>query len=387
MHFEYVKVILINLSQLGRTLSMCTRARVQGARRRWAFGLAAAVTLTGELFLAPRAAADTARRAALSVTRASGAEQCLTSIDLIRSVEGRLGKDVFNMPSMAEMVVEAHLQPTESNAGFRADLTVVDPQGKILGTRRLERAGDNCRAMDEEISLTVALLIDPEAALNPGPASHPPPVVVSQVAPPSPSPSPCPPLPPSIPANSPATSPPAILTPSRSWQITLLFGAVLGFGILPDVAVGANLRALISPPRIFPFQIGAGVWSPSTASFSEAGAKFFSATATVLGCPLWGTKFGFGYVACAGVEAGAIRAGGFGFPVSLTRDEPLLNGALEGRVVRRLWGALAGSVGVGMTIPFYRHRFYYTDEAGSEREVFLASPVAGQVDLLLGFAL
>ena len=368
------------------------------ARRGWARALAGlAVALGGGT-----AAAGDAQPAALGWVRAPGAEACIGTAALARAVEARLGRAALVSAARAQVSVEGRIAPAEGGTGWRVALSVADENGKVLGTRTLAKDATDCRAMDEDVILTVALLIDPEAALSAPPAATttpppktPPPVSTSGSTAPLPastsgSTAPLPastsaptaPLPKIAPPKD--KEPPAARAPSGPWSVALLGGAVASVGPLPNVGVGAQLRALITPVPFFSFQLGGSVWLPQTTSLGDNGGRFFMALGTLSGCPLTGVRAGIRYAACAGVEFGAMHAGGFGFPLTVGRDDPLVNGLLEARVVRKIVGPFAASVGAGLSVPFLREQYYYVDPGGTPREVFLASPVTGTLDLLLG---
>lgn len=329
------------------------------------------------------ASADGARPASLGWVRAPGAEGCIGTAALARAVEARLGKSGLASASRAEVSIEGRIAPTEDAAGWQVALTVADDTGKVLGTRALVRQTTDCRSMDEDVILTVALLIDPDAALAPPPDKAPPPATTAPPPLNTPVPvasSPVPPLPVS-------PSPSVADRPRKPWNAAFLGGPILSFGALPNVGVGLQIRALVTPVPVFAFQVGGSVWAPQTASFGATGGQFFLATGALSACPLTGVARGFRYAACAGAEAGLLHAGGVGFPVQLQRDNPVVNGVLEARVVRAFAGPLAGSLGLGLSVPFLQRQYYYLDSAGAEREVFATSPVTGSVDLLVGFDL
>jgi hypothetical protein len=322
---------------------------------------------------APDARAGPPRAAALGWLRAPGAESCIGARALAEAVEARLGGAALVPASRAEVSIEGTVAPADGEPGWRVSITVADGAGKVLGTRKLSHAGADCRAIDEEVSLTIALLIDPDALLSPAAAS-------SGAKAPRPAPA--------------FSAPPASLRVEHlsprvpaPWHAAFLAGPVVSFGALPTVGVGVQIRGLFTPPRFFSFQIGGSVWAPATVSFGPEGTSFFMALGTVSACPLAGLALGFRYAACAGVEVGAIRASGFGFPLARERERPHAGGVLEGRVVRILKAPFALSGGVGLSVPFVRNRFYYVDPAGAEREVFVSSPVAVHLDILAGFEL
>ncbi len=327
------------------------------------------------------AAAGEAQPAALGWVRAPGAEACIGTAALARAVEGRLGRAALVSAARAQVSVEGRIAPAEGAAGWRVSLSVADENGKVLGTRTLAKDAADCRAIDEEVILTVALLIDPEAALSPPPGASatPPPKTPPPAPPPAASAAPAKAAPPPK-----DREPPAAKPPSAPWNTAFLVGSVVSFGPLPNVGVGVQVRALVTPVPFFSFQVGGSVWLPQTTSFGNDGGRFFMALGALSGCPLAGVRAGFRYAACAGVEVGGMHAGGFGFPLPVGRDDPLVNGLVEARVVRRIAGAFAASVGAGLSVPFLRQQYYYVDPGGTPREVFLASPLSGHLDLLVG---
>jgi hypothetical protein len=328
---------------------------------------------------APEARAEPPRPAALGWLRAPGAESCIGARALAEAVEARLGGAALAPASRAEVSIEGAVAPATGEPGWRVWITVADGAGKVVGTRELSHAGVDCRAIDEEVSLTIALLIDPDA-------------VLSLAAPSSGAKAPAPPAaaaPAATAKREPASA--CVEHPSprvpAPWHAAFLAGPVVSFGALPAVGGGVQIRGLFTPPRFGSFQISGSVWAPATVSFGAEGASFFMAHGTLSACPLADIALGFRYAACAGVEVGAIRARGFGFPLAGEQERLLAGGVLEGRVVRRLKGPFALSVGFGIVVPFVRNRFYYLDRAGAEREVFVSSPVVGHLDLLAGFEL
>jgi len=326
---------------------------------------------------APDVRVGSPRAAALGWFRAPGAESCIGARALAEAVEARLGGAALAPASRADVSIEGIVDPADGEPGWRVSITVADGAGKVLGTRKLSHAGTDCRAIDEEVSLTIALLIDPDAMLSPPAASserkkpRPPAAEAQEVA---------------I-WRELASAPAPVKRVPVPWHAAFLAGPVVSFGALPKVGVGAQIRGLFTPPRFLSFQIGGSVWAPATVSFGPEGTSFFMALGTLSACPLAGLARGFRYAACAGLEVGGIRASGFGFPLAGERERLHVGGVLEGRVVRMLKAPFALSMGFGLSVPFVRNRFYYVDPDGAEREVFVSSPVAAHLDILAGFEL
>jgi hypothetical protein len=177
-------------------------------------------------------------------------------------------------------------------------------------------------------------------------------------------------------------SPPVTAAPG--WGLTLIGGPAFSVGLLPSVGAGAQVRAIVTPPRFWPLQLGGVVWAPSAVGSGDATSSFFLASGSLSTCPLRPASGGWRGLACAGVEVGEMRVGGFGSERARTFSEPVVRAAVEGRVLRQLWGPLTVTAGLTLEIPFVRARFHYRDAGGTEREVFLASAVAASADLSIG---
>jgi hypothetical protein len=321
--------------------------------------------------------------------RLPGAESCINAPALAQIVEAQLGYAVFVSASRAEISVEGRIEPTSDPAGFRAVIAVAKAAGEAVGTREIARATGRCDEMSQDIAFVIGMLVDPEAALNPHRAD----VVEVAPAPQARSAAPAPearraaPPPPPAPQVLPRAPAPAPPPPSREpWSLGLELGPAFSVGLLPMLGVGAAVRGWIQPPRRFSLHLGAVVWSPSSASPSDAGAELFGAEAFLTACPLQDAGDLVFYAACAGLQVGALRAVGFGYPVTLSQEQLLLNAVVEGRVRRRFLGTFTISGGIGVAVPFLRGRFFAT-VGGAERDVFVVSPVIGSADLSLGVEL
>ncbi len=88
-----------------------------------------------------------------------------------------MGQPLF--VATAPRSVEGRLEQTSDQ--WRARFTIVDLNGKILGTRELEQSAASCRDLDERLVFLVVLLIQPMVEL--------------EARPPAPRPGPPPPLP------------------------------------------------------------------------------------------------------------------------------------------------------------------------------------------------
>ncbi len=327
-----------------------------------------AALLFAAALLAPRAArANPApRTSTLSWVRLPGAEGCIGSRALAVAVEHRLRREVFVPPSRAAVAVEGRVERTPD--GFRAVITVSNEAGVPLGSREIRSKGSRCGAMDDDLVLVIAVMIDPEAALAPPRPAAPP-------LPPWPPPRPAQPLPP--------TAQPAACPAPPSWQVSLQAGGVAVLGLLPRVAGGVLIRSHIEPPRFWGFEVGGVLFPAVQATQGTAGASFQLAEAFLSTCPLTLHAFGAALSACAGVQAGAIHATGFGFSGASAEEQGLFNVAVEGRVRRRIVGPLVAGAGLGLVVPTLRTRFSIPSTA-ADQVLFTMAPVAGALNLSLG---
>ncbi len=91
--------------------------------------------------------------------------ECLQAAELAERVERKLGQPLF--VATAPRSVEGHLEKTTDQ--WRARFTIVDANGKILGTRELEQSVVTCRDLDERLVFLVVLLIRPIVELEAAP--------------------------------------------------------------------------------------------------------------------------------------------------------------------------------------------------------------------------
>lgn len=84
---------------------------------------------------------------------------CIDAATLARAVESRLGRGVFTLSPSHR--IDGLAEPS-ATGGFRVRLTVVDTAGNVGGSRELSTIKADCRALDEELVLVVAVMIEPK---------------------------------------------------------------------------------------------------------------------------------------------------------------------------------------------------------------------------------
>ena len=351
------------------------------------------------------------RTSALSWTRLDGAGACVGIHELARAVEQRLRRDVFVPPAHAGVSVEAWIEPAPAPDRWRAVLQLSDTRGVVLGTRELRSDAPSCRALDAQLALVIAVLIDPDAALG-GPPPAPPPASAPSPPPAQPGPGPTatpspsttpgdarlpsappPPTlaapPPAWSAPAPAWSPPARARPApplprTPWIAGVEAGPAFAFGMLPGTGVGIQLRAQITPPRWPTFELGAATWLPDEARAGALGVRLSLTDAFLSVCPLNSASGGVGVAACAGLRAGFLRAVGFGFDHALDGDQAVFDVTAEARVRSHLVGPVVATWGLGLLVPATRYRFSYQAAAGQAVDVFRMWPIAAILDAGVG---
>ncbi|HEX6240181.1 MAG TPA: hypothetical protein VFZ61_04790, partial [Polyangiales bacterium] len=118
--------------------------------------------------LPSRGAAQPPVRPALHWSRAPEAESCIGPHALALRVTALTGP-VLVEPTTAELSIEGHILRLPDGQ-FEARLNATTRDGAQRGARSLKQAGD-CRQLDDALTLVIALMIDPDLALERLPAS------------------------------------------------------------------------------------------------------------------------------------------------------------------------------------------------------------------------
>lgn len=240
--------------------------------------------------LGTRAAA--APTVALGLTRGPGGDGCITAHELALRVEDRLGRGVFVSAAQAELFVDARIE--RLGRGWHATVSASRANGVAAGRRELDTRSSDCRDLDADLVLVVALVIDPSA-----PPAAPPP------APPAPAPALVPPPPaPLAPILVPVVV--AVETVPR-WDLSARVASTLLLARLPAPVPAIELALAATPPRAWPIELGLLASAPARAGDAGSGAAVSLVLGTVALChALWTTHAWRGHV-CAGAALGAMR--------------------------------------------------------------------------------
>lgn len=336
---------------------------------------AALVTLAAAL--PARAASTPVRRFVFAWTRGEGAETCPGQPEIAREVRARLGRDPFS--DEAERSIEAVV--TREGGRWFIRIRVREGQ-QTVGFRELTSDAADCGDIKAASVLAVALVVDPEAALNPESLAPPPPA---------------PPLP-SSPAQPRAPAPPPLLrgpqpssakfppkpSPPATTKVALTYRGIVGFGLMPRAAPALALSVGVGRD-VFEGSTGL-LWVPEVTS--TEGDFAFGTTGVWVGACLHLLRFTRGSVAtCGGVLGGAIHS----VVRSLEVFEPLEPGdrgwaavSLSGRLRVSLVPPLVAEVGVEALGLVTRYRFSVKDQP---EPIFEQPPIALAPFLGLGVSI
>lgn len=324
---------------------------------------------------------ESSRTSSLSWLRMPGADACIATQPLARSVEERLGRSVFVSASAADVSVEGRIE--KKGAGFKAVITLRDAKGALLGTRQLERKDGACEAMNAELALVIAVMIDPDAAVRPRTedAGAPEAAAVPNVT------ASAPPPPPPTETAAPPPPPPSTPPERDRWRVGAAANIATSIGIAPHPTLGAGANWTLLFPKVpLALRGAADVFYPTTA-IANVSAQGTTARATydlvmIQGalCPLLRDAT-LDVLLCGGTQIGGLRARDVSGGVK-EETLPVVNLTVEGRLAIRMFGPLEMSGGVGGVLPLTHGKSTYGNETLHE-----VSPFAFQADVGVGVSL
>ena len=327
-----------------------------------------------------------------------GAESCPERAQISEAVAQLLSSERLTALDDADRLIFARARHDDA---WRATLRVVDKAGSPLGERELKSDAPTCTELGASVALAIALIIDPEhvaagvsattlpRAPGEAVAAFP---SVSAPEPPPRAPDPAPTASPLPVLDSPAAKRPSV-SPER-WMVygprpqrTVKAGAVLLSGLLPELALGAQIE-LWQP-----------VWAADSLRFSlayfaaqtravpnhaDASATLYVATARAAYCPSLAASRRISVFGCAGLESGftVARAQGGGYRNTPARALLALDGALSADYT--LAGRWLLGVTTGAALTPFRPEFSYLATSG-RIEVARRSALEGRLEFALGY--
>ncbi len=130
-----------------------------------------AALIAGSTLVSTRSRAGPGDATRLEYARSARAAKCPDRDALKGSVSKRLGYDPFFPAARQTVVVEI----TDQNDELQAQMSLVDEQGVIVGSRTLRENIAHCDELVASLALAISIALDPSAALNEEPATPEPP--------------------------------------------------------------------------------------------------------------------------------------------------------------------------------------------------------------------
>jgi hypothetical protein len=300
------------------------------------------------LFAAQASAQKNRVQPALHWSRSSDASGCIDPRALALRVTALTG-DVLVEPTSATLSIEGHVM-ANGHGGFAVRITSSNAQGITRGERTLAEPSGDCRKLDAAIAFVIALIIDPDLALDQLPAElvalgaegpKPEDVLLAELArtPPRPyagSTTVAPPV------AADATKAPAPKQVAASWpHYEASAGVVIGVRELPKATLGGQLRIAYAPWRAVALEAELnGSWmmvDKPLGSVRSVSARAYGGA--LLACPRLLHKRWL-FDGCVGPELYAVKATGKGFTEnsSDSRSAIAVRAAVgAGVVVRKHW--------------------------------------------------
>ncbi|HTA93259.1 MAG TPA: hypothetical protein VK745_26960, partial [Polyangiaceae bacterium] len=251
----------------------------------------------------------------LEYARSDRAAHCPDRNALKSAVSERLGYDPFLPTARRAITVEI----TDTDAGLRAHMSLVDDHGIIVGSRELSDKVENCDELVASLALAISIALDPSAALGAAPAAD---NVAAPATAPKKEASESAPEASAMASVDPLPSAPALqklpMDAARTLPVHARPGSAAALPVALRVAAVGALGA--TPGLAFGARVGGGVrsaWFELVAELSDQ----FAADRSVPGgivqvslldgglAPCWAASW---FAGCALVNAGSLRVVGIG---------------------------------------------------------------------------
>jgi hypothetical protein len=286
----------------------------------------------------------------LSWQRGPGAESCPSADQLGRRIAARIGRDPF--ADEAEKSVDARVEHTSD--GWRVEVRLLDRNGHVIATREpLESNAADCSALSDAVVLSVALAIEPDAALPP-PKPPPAPVSAPVVAPTCPAPScPTPTCPPCL----------QLQTTHGTTRARASLRALGALGVLPAPAPGVSLGAEIDPDWGVTF--GAAMLYLPEVDNDDGTLAFGLSAVELSACPTLLESDSTSLQACLGFQIGSLHAVAKALRPVEPGDYLWLAPTLGPRSLLHVGGHAFFELGAGAAAPLIAHDFTVRGRPGS----------------------
>ncbi len=348
-------------------------------RARHTRGAAASIALAG-LATATRAVAGAPPEPVRLVwIRGPAADACQSQADLADRVTRRLGAPVFD--DAARRSIEGFVQ--REGDRWVAHLYARDREGRLTGSRELSHEGQDCSGLDAAVTLAIALVIDPEAALRPAAVpSTPPAAPPTPPPPPPPAPPPATPYPAPAPAPNPSPAPSALPPPAPTPYPTpeaapapapaaVTTRVLVTAGLLPSAAPGFAIAADLPAYRALHATAGAVFLPEARTSDGDFG---FGLTAGWVGAcvaPYRSSRLVASL--CGELLLGAIHSVVYAYEPTQPGDRFWSGADAEAALRLRVVGPLTLEGGAQLVVPLTRQPFDVQGKTGTEFQEWAAA--------------
>jgi hypothetical protein len=278
--------------------------------------------------------------------RGAGAEACIEGGELARRVEATLGRRVraVEAPSSDVDAVQLRGDVTPLARGWLA-VVEVSAAGPAL-RREIALDAEDCRQLDEDIVLVVALMAD--AAVPRAPRL-------------------------TLPVHAPSAS------------VAIGPDGIVAFGMLPGVAVGVGLASDVALPPYLHVSAWAHGWPTSQVLDGTSGGRLAAWTFGAGPCLGRVGAERVSLFGCVGASGGVVYASGVGLAVSYSHALPYLQGEVRAGLRVRIAGPAFARVEAGAGVPFAHDSYQFTDAHGVTHQLFQTAVVVPFARLAVEF--
>jgi hypothetical protein len=345
-----------------------------------------------------------AHRPGLNWVRLPDAETCLSSGQLAARVEARIGRVLFVTPDEADVWIDGFVRKGAVQ-GWDVTLDVSDPDGRVLGKRDMHFDGAECAAIDEGVALVIAVTLYPNTGLteggvplDAGVAGGLDSLFGAEPVDPDPATLPDAATPPASTGEGAKQAAPARgaadegapVDSSRAvrWSVAVDAAPTIGFGQLPDASLGLAAHVQITPPGVWPIELGAATFLERTVQAGDmvsGEARFKLMVATLTVCP-WQPEAVPALAFCAGTELGQLRVEPSGFAVLQPTSKDLVANLLAAAVMRApIVAGLYLRAAVLLALPLVQRGYAYQTPAATSRQLYRMPQVGGRAEIGVGW--
>jgi hypothetical protein len=162
---------------------------------------------------------------------------------------------------------------------------------------------------------------------------------------------------------------------------------MIGFGQLPGASLGLAAHVQITPPGVWPFELGAATFLERTeqADMHAGEARFKLMLASLTVCP-WQPPALPGLALCAGAELGQLRVEPSGFAVLQPASKDLVANLLGTAVLRAtIVAGLYLRTALVLALPLVQRGYAYQTPAATSQQLYRMPQVAGRAEIGLGW--